>query len=178
MLYWVFLTKNASFGCFWPGTCKQYCHIWNQHLQQKCLNLGPRKALFGYFLAGIWKQYCHIWNQGIQQKFINLGLKMPDLDIFGQELKKTLLPYLKSGNSTKIHKFGTKNAWFGFFWARIKKHPIAIFEISTLRFVYLHNFTKNRKCLNLRPKMPSLGILGLEFEYNIVIFEITFLKFL
>ena len=26
--------------------------------------------------------------------------------------------------------------------------------------------------------MPSLGILGLEFEYNIVIFEITLLKFL
>ena len=31
-------------------------------------------------------------------------------------------------------KFGTKNALFGYFWARILKN-IVIFEISTLKFV-------------------------------------------
>ena len=70
---------------------------------------------------------------------------MPDFDIFGQELKKTLF---------------------------------AVLEISTLKFVYFQNFTENRKSLNLTPKMPSLGILVLKFEYNIVIVEIPFFKFL
>ena len=32
-------------------------------------------------------------------------------------------------------KFETKNALFGYFWARIKKKTIAIFEISTFQFV-------------------------------------------
>ena len=52
------------------------------------------------------------------------------------------------------------------------------FEIRTLKFVYLQNFTKKQKCLTLGPKMPDLGILGLEFENNIVIFEISTLEFI
>ena len=71
----------------------------------------------------------------------------------------------------------TKKALFGYFWARILKKAIVIFEISTLKFVYLQNFTKKQKCLNFGPKMPDLGILGLEFENNIVIFEISTLEF-
>ena len=54
---------------------------------------------------------------------------------------------------------------------------IAIIEISTLKFFYLENFTKKQKCLNLGPKMPDLGIFGLEFENNFAIFEISQLKF-
>ena len=57
------------------------------------------------------------------------------------------------------------------------KNTVVIFEISTLKFVYLQNFTKKQKCLNFGPKMPDLGILGLEFENNIVIFEISTLEF-
>ena len=41
---------------------------------------------------------------------------------------------------------------------------IVIFEISTLEFIYLQNFVKKRKCLNLGPKIPYLGIFRLEFE--------------
>ena len=74
-------------------------------------------------------------------------------------------------------KFGTKNALFGYIWARIKKKTIVIFEISTLKFVYLQNFTKKQKSLNLGPKMPDLWIFGLGFENNIAIFEISTLKF-
>ena len=35
---------------------------------------------------------------------------------------------------------------------------IVIFGISTFKFVYLQNFRKKQKCLNLGPKMLFLGI--------------------
>ena len=60
-------------------------------------------------------------------------------------------------------KFGNKNAIIANFWARILKLTIVIFEVSTLEFVYLQNFTDKQKCQNLVPKMPYLGIFGLEF---------------
>ena len=51
----------------------------------------------------------------------------------------------------------------------------------------MQNFSKRQKCLNLGPKMPYLGIyqqklsylsiFGLEFEKNVVIFEIRVHKF-
>ena len=73
-------------------------------------------------------------------------------------------------------KFGTKNALSGYF-GKIFRKTIVIFEISTLKFAYLQNFTKKQNFLNLRPKMPDLGILGLEFENNSAIFEISTLDF-
>ena len=57
------------------------------------------------------------------------------------------------------------------------RKAIAIFEISTFKFVYLQNFPKKKICLNSGPKVPDLGIFGLKFENNIVIFEISILKF-
>ena len=53
--------------------------------------------------------------------------------------------------------FLIKNALFGYFGARIFKKTI-----NTLQFVYLQNFAKKQKCLNLGP-MPYLGNFGLEF---------------
>ena len=41
----------------------------------------------------------------------------------------------------------------------------------------MQNFTRKEKCLNLGPKIPYLGILGLEFQKFIVIFEISTLEF-
>ena len=66
--------------------------------------------------------------------------------------------------------------YFVIFGPELRK-TIVIFEISMLKFVYLQNFTKKQKCLNLGPKMPDLCIFGLEFENNIVIFEISTLEF-
>ena len=43
------------------------------------------------------------------------------------------------------------------------KNVIVIFEIRTLKFVCLQNFMKKPKYLNLGPKMPYLGIFGIEF---------------
>ena len=52
-----------------------------------------------------------------------------------------------------------------------------IFEISTLEFVYLQNFMKNQKHLNLRCLMLYLGIFGIGFQNKFVIFEINSLEF-
>ena len=41
------------------------------------------------------------------------------------------------------------------------RKTIVIFEISSLKFASLQNFMEKQKCLNLRPKMSDLGILGL-----------------
>ena len=41
----------------------------------------------------------------------------------------------------KMSKFGTKNALFGYFWARILKNYCEIFEISTLKFVISESLT-------------------------------------
>ena len=52
-------TKNALFGYFWDKIFKNYCRIWNQHLQisvtakfcekTKMHNFGTKNVLFGYF---------------------------------------------------------------------------------------------------------------------------------
>ena len=63
----------------------------------------------------------------------------------------------------KMPKIGIKNALFGYFWARI---------YLTAKFR-----AKKQKCLNLGPKVLYLGIFELEFENNIVIFEISTLEF-
>ena len=68
-------------------------------------NLMPNLGILGTKFE---KNYCHIWNQDSQ---IHLVAKF---------CKKT-----------KMLKFGTKNALFGYFWAMVKK-TIVIFEISTL----------------------------------------------
>ena len=48
--------------------------------------------------------------------------------------------------------------------------------MNTLEFVYVQNFAQKQKCLNLGPKMPYLGIFGLELSKIIVIFEISTIK--
>ena len=52
-----------------------------------------------------------------------------------------------------------------------------MFDISSLEFVYLQNLGQKLKCLNLRPEILNLGIFGLEFENNIVIFGMSTLAF-
>ena len=56
------------------------------------------------------------------------------------------------------------------------KNTIVIFQISTLKFVYLQNLRKKLKRLNLGPEMSNLGVWGLEFEKGIVIFETNILN--
>ena len=88
-----------------------------------------------------------------KQKCLNLRPKMSYLGIFDQKCLN----------------------WV--FLGKDFKKTIVRFEISTLKFVYLQNFTKKEKCLNLGPKMSDLCIFELEFENNIVILEVSTLGF-
>ena len=56
------------------------------------------------------------------------------------------------------------------FFGKNFKYTIAIFEMSSLQFVYLKNLRKKLKFVNL-------VIFGLEFENNIVKFEISTVEF-
>ena len=53
-------------------------------------------------------------------------------------------------------------SYLGIFGQELKK-TIFIFEINNFKFVYLQNFTKKQKCINLGPKMPYRGIFRQEF---------------
>ena len=46
------------------------------------------------------------------------------------------------------------------------QNTIVIFDISTLKFVELQNFTKKEKCLNCGPKMPSFGTFKPEISHR------------
>ena len=59
-------------------------------------------------------------------------------------------------------EFGTKNALFEYFWARILKNFCHILN-QHAQICLIANFLKKQKCLNLGPKMPYFGIFGLEF---------------
>ena len=45
---------------------------------------------------------------------------------------------------------------------------IVIFEIRTLKFVYLQNFPKKQKCSSLEPKMLVWSIFGLKLQNVLV----------
>ena len=132
-------------------------------LLKKMPNVGTKNALFGYFCTRVFKNYCYIWNQYLRICLI-----------------------AKFCEETKVPKFGTKNTLLGCFWQKSLiwvflgenfKKTFVIFENSSLKLIYLQNFTEKEKCLNLGPEMPDLGIFGQEFENNIVIFEISTLEF-
>ena len=70
-------------------------------------------------------------------------------------------------------------SYLGLFELEISK-TIAIFEISTLKFVCLkisNKKKKKKKFLSLVEKMLDLGIFWIEFENNFVIFEINTQEF-
>ena len=67
--------------------------------------------------------------------------------------------------------------YFGIFWLEFQKLlsylKSAPSNLSNCKF----REKKPQKCLNLGPKMCNTEFFGLEFEKNIVIFEITTLEF-
>ena len=88
---------------------------------------------------------------------------------------KKLLPYLKSAPSNlsnckivrknKNAKFGTKNALFGYFWAIILKtycHIWNQYHWICLIAKFCKKKQNKTKKTNLGPKIPYLGIFGLE----------------
>ena len=66
-------------------------------------------------------------------------------------------------------KFGTKNALVRYFWSRISKQLLSYFKSAPSNWSNCKvSQKKTKNALNLGPKMPYLGIFGLEFENKIV----------
>ena len=142
---------------------------------------GIKDALLGYFWARIKKKLsylkstlsnlcnCKILQQ--RKKKQTLG---PKFGYFCARIFKKLLQYLKSALSnlsnwkffekTKMSKFGTKNALFGFFLSQ------NFIKLSYLKSAPSNCIISGKKILNLGAKMPYLGIFGLEFKKTITIF--------
>ena len=124
-----FGTKNALFEYFCARILKKYYCIWNQYFQI-CLiakfseetempNFEIKNGLFEYLwpkmpdlgIAGLElfkKNYCHIWNQYLWICLI-----------------------AKYGEIIRIPKFGTKNAFYGYFWARIVKQLLSYLKSAS-----------------------------------------------
>ena len=61
-------------------------------------------------------------------------------------------------------KIGTKSALFGYFWARTLKRYCHIWN-QHLQISLIAKFYEEKKCLNLGPKMPYLGIFDTQVPY-------------
>ena len=75
----------------------------------------------------------------------------------------------------KFLKSRTKNALFLCSVQQFQK-AIVLFQVSARKFFLLQSLVQKSKSLDLGPKKLDLGSFGLEFENNIVIFEISALE--
>ena len=105
------------------------------------------------YWTGILKNYCHIWNQ---HPWICLIAKFHE--------------------KIKIPKIGTKNALFGYFWAEIWRKYCHIWN-QRRQICLIAKFSAKIKILKFGIKNACSFISGLEFESNIIIFEISILEF-
>ena len=112
-------------------------------------NKNPTKyAWFAYFLAGIWEYYSHISNQ------------RPQICLLA-----------KFGAKIKLLKSWTKNTLFWYLWAEVWKKYCHIWN----RWICLvAKFGAKIKILKF---VTENAWFGLEFENNIVTFEICTLEF-
>ena len=131
-----------------------------------------------------------------KRKYLTLRSKCPVWVFWGWNWK-TILSYLKSApwilynckiwRKRKISKFGTKNTLFGYFWPKLtylgifgKQFQIYYCHIwnQHTQIYLIPKFCEKTKIPKFGTKMPDLGNLGLGFEKNIVIFEISSLEFI
>ena len=165
--------KSPLVWYFWARIFKSGCHIWNQY-PQICLfrkfderaempKFGTINVLLKYFWAWLSKNFCHISNQH------------PQICLFVKFTEKARMPKFE----TKISYFGIFGLQFYFsdIWNQDTKVCLIakFWEKTKMRKCII--LLKNKKCLNLGPKMHYLGIFGLEFSKTIVIFEISTLIF-
>ena len=98
------------------------------------------------------------------------------LGTFGLELEKATVLWFfyistlkffqtKFCSKIKILRFGTKIVLIGYFRLTFQKTNVE-FEISILKFVNIQSFVQKQKKLNWRPKIPYLGIFGLQVSKN------------
>ena len=94
-----------------------------------------------------------------KQKWLNVGPKVPYLSIFDQKTVNLQLSNCKISRKNKNASIWDQIRLIWVFLGKNIKTTIVRYEISTFNFVYLQNFTKKQKCLNLGPKMLDLFFL-------------------
>ena len=113
----------------------------------KKARLEKKKKKKRYFWAAILKNYCHIWNQHFptfqneefhsKQKTLKLRSKMPYLGVFKLGFEETVVIFhartleffkMQSFLQSRILKFGTSIALFGYFYPRIWKNQCHIWN--------------------------------------------------
>ena len=67
--------------------------------------------------------YLGIFGQNFNKAIVIFEIKHPQIYLFA-----------KSHEKTKMPKFGTKNALFGYFWATILKELLPYLKSATLQF--------------------------------------------
>ena len=110
---------------------------------------------------------------------------MPYMGIFGQELKKKTISYVKSEPSNlSICKILRKNNNTQIWDQKFLIYIVLVWNLEII-LSYLKSATSNlsnckilrKKCLILGQKMPCLGVFAQNFQKTIVIFQINALKF-
>ena len=157
--------------------------------------MGPKKLYLGLW-AGMLKNYGHICNQRpsicLIAKFcakisiLKFGTKNALFGCFGQQFRKTIAIFAVSVlefallqslvQKMKILKFGTKSARFPYFGAEISKYYCHIWS-QRPRICLVVKFGAKIKILKFGTKNALFLHFGIEFGNNIVIFEISTLKF-
>ena len=135
----------------------------------------------------MWTQIINTWNRKIvleksfvqKWKSLNLGLTISYSSNFGPEFERNIFFFEISTSNLSACKL------------RCKNENSQIWDLKCFIWVFLGwNFQKLLSYLKLapsdlynikvcwEPKMPYLGVFGLKFENNIVIFEISTLAFI
>ena len=111
-----FRTENALFGYFWAIIFENHWYIWNQHFRNGgiakfCEETKMFKFRTRNVLLSIFDQECLIWVflcKNFLKNYCHNRNQHPQFCVFAKFHEKS-----------KLHKFETKNAWFGYFWAGI-----------------------------------------------------------
>ena len=125
-----FGTNIVIFGYFWSRNLKNYCHVSNQDTSN---------CIFAKFCVK--KKLKFVTKNACFEKILSLNLK-------------TLLPYLipsplnlsncKLYTKTKMPKFGTENALFGYFSCRSSKHYCLIWNQHRQLCLFAEFFKKTK----------------------------------
>ena len=152
-IIWVFLDWNSKNLLSYLKSTPLNSSNYNVWWKIEILKFGIKNAWFAYFQAGMWKCYCHIGNWCPQICLV-----------------------VKYGVKIKVFKFGTKNSRFGYFKTWIWNDFCNIWNQRT-GICLAAKFGAKIKNLKFGTKKFDLGVFALKFKNKIVLFEISYLKF-
>ena len=104
-----------------------------------------------------WKKNCHIWNQ---HPWICL------FHIWNQHLEGLICIISKFCRKTKMPKFWTKNALFGYFWATVLRNYCRIWNQHPQICLFAKNFVKKTKIPKCGIKNALVGYFGARIIKN------------